>query len=296
VHIALNSVKKEWVIKALQGKKHVLCEKPVAITAVEYQEMLTIAKENNRYIMDGTMFVHNNRTHLMLEDISQNDVLGAVTRINSEFTFTGDDNFHKKNIRAKREGDPHGCIGDLGWYCIRLAQVVFKQSKADKAISVQTTNWKLNDEGVPIDATCLVFFNESEDNGSNDNRVLSFHCSFLHSLNQRALVCGTKKSLELNDYVIPKEGVQSWVVNGQSLTVNDTYSVQSIDIKEAPSGPVQEVLMWKNFHIFCRSVEKSGWADADADALNISNMSVDNQKVLDALMESINLGGTAVTL
>ena len=153
---------------------------------------------------------------------------------------------------------------------------------------MQTTNWKLNDEGVPIDATCLVFFNDSAEHGSNDNRVLSFHCSFLHPLNQHALLCGTKRNLELNDYVIPKEHAQRWAVNGQSLTVNDTYSVQSISIKEAPEGPVQEVLMWRNFHTFCRSVEESGWVDVDA--LNISNISLDNQKILDALMKSIHLG------
>ncbi len=292
----INSFKKEWVIKALQAKKHVLCEKPVATTSLEYQEMLTVAKENNRYIMDGTMFVHNNRTHLMLEYIARHDLFGDVTRINSEFTFMGDENFHNKNIRTTKEGDPHGCIGDLGWYCIRLAQIVYKHTKNGVATSVQTTNWKLNDEGVPIDATCLVFFNQSEDGEdvSSDDNVLSFHCSFLHPLNQRLSICGTIQSLEMKDFVIPKEGVQSWVVHGQSLTVNDKYSVQSYDLMEAPSGPAQEVLMWRNFQSFCRSVEKTGWVNADA--LDLSNTSLDNQKIVDALVESINLGGTVVTL
>jgi predicted dehydrogenase len=257
--------------------------------------MLVVAKENNRYIMDGTMFIHNNRTNLMLEYIAQSDVFGNITRINSEFTFVGDDHFHTNNIRTTKKGDPHGCLGDLGWYCIRLAQLVFSKTKAGNAKRVQTTNWKLNDEGVPIDATCLVFFQDGDGKkNSNDEHVLSFHCSFLHPLNQRVLINGTKQSLEMKDFVIPKEGVQSWVVHGQPSFGYDSYSVQISDLLESPSGPAQEVLMWRNFSNFCRTVETKGWDDAGV--VSMSNISVENQQILDALMESITLGGKSVSL
>lgn len=288
----IDSVKKKWIIKALQAKKHVLCEKPVAKSAEEYLEMLAVAKENNRYIMDGTMFVHNNRTSLMLDHIAQRDVFGNVTRINAEFTFKGDDNFHANNIRISKEGDFHGCIGDLGWYCIRLAQLVFTKANAESAKRAQITNWRLNDAGVPIDVSGFVFF--QNDNTNEEEHVLSFHCSFLHPLNQRVSIVGSKQSLEMKDFVIPKEGINSWVVHGQSLSANDEYSHQSVELTESPSGPVQEVLMWRNFNRFCRSVETKGWDDVDA--ARLSKISLQNQQVVDALMESIALGGKAVDL
>ena len=118
-------------MKALLAKKHVLCEKPVSVTSSDYQDLLRIAKEVDRYIMDGTMFVDNNRTQLMMDYVNQEHIFGKVTRINAEFTFRGDDNFFASDIRTNKEGDPHGCIGDLGWYCVRLAQLVFP--KATKA-------------------------------------------------------------------------------------------------------------------------------------------------------------------
>lgn len=294
ITIELNRVKKEWIMKALRAKKHVLCEKPVSISASEYEDLLAVAKEAGRYLMDGTMFVHNSRTGNMLDYVSREAEFGKVTRINSEFTFRGDEDFFANDIRTTKSGDPYGCIGDLGWYCVRFAQLVFRKTGYGTVTRAQTTFWTLNDEGVPIDAQCLVFFNSENAENQNEERVLSFHCSFVHPLHQRVDVVGTKHSLEMMDYVIPREGSSSWCVHGQELTDNDEYSARSINRVEVPCGPVQEVLMWRNFSKHCRAVESRGWQDHDANEL--SAISVQNQKIVDALMESIAEDGKPVSL
>jgi predicted dehydrogenase len=287
-------IKKDWIMKALKAKKHVLCEKPVSIAASDYEELLAVAKEAGRYIMDGTMFVHNSRTGHLLEYISREAAFGKVMRINSEFTFRGDEDFFDNDIRTTKNGDPYGCIGDLGWYCVRLAQIVFKKVDCGTVTRAQTTFWELNEEGVPIDAQCMVFFrNEGADNDI-DEQVLSFHCSFIHPLQQRVSIIGTKQSLEMVDYVIPREGSSSWCVHGQDLTVNDEYCVRSSDMVEVPCGSVQEVLMWRNFSKHCRAVERDGWQAEDANVL--SAISLQNQKIVDALMESIEQNGKPIRL
>mmetsp|Transcript_11684 Transcript_11684/g.21844 ORF Transcript_11684/g.21844 Transcript_11684/m.21844 type:complete len:409 (+) Transcript_11684:237-1463(+) len=295
------TVKKEWVIKALHAKKHVLCEKPVSTSAADYQELLSIAKKVGRYIMDGTMFIHNNRTQLFLDYIANSDVFGNVIRINTEFTFRGDEEFFANDIRTTKEGDPYGCIGDLGWYCVRVAQLVFGKVKGGKLTRAQTTYWKLNEEGVPMDAQCLVVFKGEnggicggDDDDGDKEYILSFHCSFLHPLTQRVSIVGTKQTLEMLDYVIPKEGVNYWVVHGEDLTLHDTYSIRSSDVMEVPSGPVQEVLMWRNFSKYCREVENYGWCDGEANQVSLT--SLENQRIVDALMESMSLDGKAITL
>lgn len=248
--------------------------------------------------MDGTMFIHNNRTQLFLEYIANSDVFGNVIRIDSEFTFRGDEEFFANDIRTTKDGDPYGCIGDLGWYCVRLAQLVFGKVKCGKVARAQATYWKLNKEGVPIDAQCLVVFKGEKDGGAGDDEnqeyVLSFHCSFLRPLTQRVSIVGTKQTLEMLDYVIPREGINCWVVHGEDLTLHDTYSIRSSDVMEVPSGPVQEVLMWRNFSKYCREVENYGWCDGEANQVSIT--SLENQRIVDALMESISKDGKVVSL
>ena len=286
------SVKKEWIIKALRNKKHVLCEKPVSINNGDYEDLLRIAKEENCFLMDGTMFVHNPRTHQIMDFISEGG-LGQVSRINSEFCFTGDDEFFSNNIRTKDGGDPHGCVGDLGWYNVRLAQLVAKANHSARATKVQTTYWNLNSNNVPIDAQGLVFF--ANDDTNETDMILSFHCSFLHVLQQRVSIVGSKKTLDMNDFVIPREDANVYSLHGQTLTVNEVFSTMSNEYVEVQCNPVQEVLMWRNFSRICAEIEKSNdWTNIEA--VTLSEISLENQRIIDGLMESIAQDGKPISL
>ena len=60
VYIPLpNTLHYEWTIKALQHGKHVLCEKPLAPTAKEAEEMFRTAKENHVYLMEAFAYQHS---------------------------------------------------------------------------------------------------------------------------------------------------------------------------------------------------------------------------------------------
>ena len=60
VYIPLpNTMHHDWTIRALQAKKHVLCEKPIATTAAEAQEMFNVAKENGVYLMEAFAYLHS---------------------------------------------------------------------------------------------------------------------------------------------------------------------------------------------------------------------------------------------
>jgi predicted dehydrogenase len=150
-------MKKEWAIKALQAGKHVVLEKPVGLSAAEFQEMLDVAYAQKKFILDGTMFAHHGRTDSVLECVSDEHKFGTVNRIESSFTFMTDAAFQESNIRARKDGDPQGCVGDLGWYCIRYAQLVFGKlgSKVKSAQVFENANTK---HGVPFATTCIVRF------------------------------------------------------------------------------------------------------------------------------------------
>ena len=107
------SLHKEWVIRALKAGKHVLVEKPVAVTYEDYVEMRQVALDHKKFIMDGTMFVHNPRMDRFVECVTNKDTFGEIDRINATFSFSAGQDFFGNDIRTKIDGDPLGCIGDL---------------------------------------------------------------------------------------------------------------------------------------------------------------------------------------
>src|SRR5271154_1454660 len=54
-------LRKEWVLRAAAAGKHVLCEKPCAVSAAELKEIISACIKNRVQFMDGVMFMHNPR-------------------------------------------------------------------------------------------------------------------------------------------------------------------------------------------------------------------------------------------
>lgn len=83
-----NKYHAEMTIKALKAKKHVLCEKPMAISEQEALNMIETAKQENRFLMIG----HNqrlNRTHKKAKQILQRGDLGKILSFRTEFAHKG---------------------------------------------------------------------------------------------------------------------------------------------------------------------------------------------------------------
>jgi len=152
-------VKKPWVLKALAAGKHVVIEKPTALSARDYEEILTAAYAKNKFVIDGTMFPHHPRMRAILNEVSENEVYGSIHRVQAHFTFFADQEWERRDIRASASGDPQGCLGDLGWYCIRFGLMIFEKlgfsPQTAQVVDVSKTN-----EGVPLDATCVVRFDK----------------------------------------------------------------------------------------------------------------------------------------
>ncbi len=55
------ALRKQWVLRAAEAGKHVVCEKPCAASVADLQEMLTACRYNRVQFMDGVMFTHSRR-------------------------------------------------------------------------------------------------------------------------------------------------------------------------------------------------------------------------------------------
>ncbi len=128
VYIPLpTAVRKEWVLRAAAAGKHVLCEKPCGVTSADVRAMLDACRENRVQFMDGVMFMHSQRLTLLRQVLDDQQTVGAVRRISSQFSFKATGDFLTQNIRASSEIEPLGCLGDLGWYNIRFSLWVLNE-------------------------------------------------------------------------------------------------------------------------------------------------------------------------
>ncbi|MGB7093553.1 MAG: Gfo/Idh/MocA family oxidoreductase, partial [Anaerolineales bacterium] len=78
-----NSLHTEWTVKALQAGKHVLCEKPLAITLEEVDAMQYAAQSTGRYLTEAFMYRHHPQT-LRVKQMVDEGVIGKVRLIKGE--------------------------------------------------------------------------------------------------------------------------------------------------------------------------------------------------------------------
>ncbi|MEM9589396.1 MAG: Gfo/Idh/MocA family oxidoreductase, partial [Planctomycetota bacterium] len=204
VYIPLpTGLRKEWVIKAAQRGKHVLCEKPVAVHADDAAEMIEACRQAGVQFTDGVMFSHSGRLQQLRDHLDDEEAFGALHRIQTHFSFPADDDFSASNIRAAADLEPHGALGDLGWYCIRFTLWAMKD-QLPTSVSARTLS-TVGPAGVPGELSAEMFF---DDNGTDSGVTAGFFCSFRTSNQQTAVLSGEKAHVTLDDFVLPFLGAE----------------------------------------------------------------------------------------
>jgi predicted dehydrogenase len=198
VYIPLpTGLRKEWVLRAAAAGKHVLSEKPCAVSVADLREMIEACRKHRVQFMDGVMFMHSQRLLRLREILEDGQSVGGVKRITSAFSFLGAGDFFMSNIRGNARLEPNGCLGDLGWYCIRFALWVMNWEMPE-----EVTGRILSRQGaVPTEFSGELFFKSGVS--------ASFYCSFITENQEWAIVSGTRGYLEVPDFVLPFAGNES---------------------------------------------------------------------------------------
>ena len=128
-----NSLHCEQSILMMQNGKHVLCEKPIATSAVEFSRMLNTAKEYGVVLLEATRFYHAPGLEMLRDLLPQ---IVPVRRASIIF------NQYSSKYGALKSGDtPNifskefagGALMDLGVYCVELMVALF--DKPDELMS-----------------------------------------------------------------------------------------------------------------------------------------------------------------
>ncbi|MDY0231409.1 MAG: Gfo/Idh/MocA family oxidoreductase [Candidatus Saccharicenans sp.] len=132
VYIPLpNHLHFEWTSKALRAGKHVLCEKPLALSAAEVKEMFAEAEKNGCLLMEGFMYRFHPRMARAL-NLIKSGAIGKPRLISSAFTFIFDRERSNYRWSPKMGG---GALYDVGCYTINAARTIF-EAEPDEALAV----------------------------------------------------------------------------------------------------------------------------------------------------------------
>ena len=118
-----NHLHAEWTIKAVEAGKHVLCEKPLALSLDEVDAMQAAARKHGRVVAEAFMYRHHPQT-LKVQEMVKDGSLGTVKLIHGSFSFVLS---HEGDVRLNPEWGG-GSIWDVGCYPISYARSALGQN------------------------------------------------------------------------------------------------------------------------------------------------------------------------
>jgi glucose-fructose oxidoreductase len=134
VYIALpNSMHADYTVRAAHAGVHVLCEKPMAVTAGECERMIEACRESGVKLMIAYR-LHFEEINLTAVDLVRKGRIGEPKFFNSSFSMTVRDG----DIRTRKDLGG-GTLYDIGVYCINAARYLFRaEPKEVMALSVNS--------------------------------------------------------------------------------------------------------------------------------------------------------------
>jgi predicted dehydrogenase len=277
------ALRKKWVIAAAEAGKHVLCEKPCASNLDDLRAMTDACQANHVQFMDGVMFMHSQRLPSLKSVLQDSDRFGILRRIGIQFSFCGPESFFLNDIRTHSAMEPQGCLGDLGWYCIRMLLWAMDGKLPYEVSAKILTEGKQpsSPAHVPLEFSAELLF---EGNVSG-----SFYCSFLTEHQQFVRFCGSKGYVQVDDFVLPYLGselhfdIANHAFQVHGCDFNMERHVETRSIREYPNSwpNAQETNMIRTFsNAVLNKTPDPMWA----------KWSLATQSVLDTCLEAARTG------
>jgi len=205
VYIPLpNHLHAEWTIAAVRAGKHVLCEKPLAMTSEDAQRMVGAASDAGVLLMEAFMYRHH-PSWVAVADIVTSGRIGQLLAVQSWFSYFNDDAANIRNIRAYGGG----ALYDIGCYNVNLSRMLFG-GEPTRVASAITRDPASN---VDILTSAILQF---------ETGVATFTCSTRTETDQRVHVYGTEGriSVEIPFNIPPELPTKIFVTAGGDPPVN----------------------------------------------------------------------------
>jgi len=115
-----NHLHAPWTIAAARAGKHVLCEKPLAMSAADAERMVEVCERQGVHLMEAFMYRQHPSWVAVRELVTQGRI-GRLVAVQSWFSYYNDDPTNIRNI-VEAGG---GALFDIGCYCVNLSRMLF---------------------------------------------------------------------------------------------------------------------------------------------------------------------------
>ncbi|MBD2197426.1 MULTISPECIES: Gfo/Idh/MocA family protein [Calothrix] len=185
VYIALpNHLHCDYTVRAANAGVHVLCEKPMAVTEQECEQMIRAAQNNGVKLMIAYR-LHFDQANMQAVEIAQSGKIGDLRIFNSVFS----QNVAEGNVRLEAISNGGGTVYDMGIYCINAARYLFRDEPYEVfAISASQDDQRFDDSD-EMTSAILRFPGE---------RVANFTSSFGAASASSLQLLGTKGNLQMD--------------------------------------------------------------------------------------------------
>jgi predicted dehydrogenase len=180
VYIPLpNHLHAEWSIRALEAGKHVLCEKPLALSAADAARMAHAATASGRLLMEAFMYRHH-PSWIAVQELVASGRIGRLQAVDSWFSYFLDDPANIRNVLEYGGG----ALYDIGCYSVSLSRLLFGAEPDEVSASIVRDPVS----GVDILTTGHMTF---------PGGLASFTCATLVEPDQRVHIYGTAGRIEI---------------------------------------------------------------------------------------------------
>jgi D-xylose 1-dehydrogenase (NADP+, D-xylono-1,5-lactone-forming) len=174
-----NHLHVEWTVRALEAGKHVLCEKPLAISLEGIDRIAEASRRTGRAAAEAFMYRHHPLTHAVQAFAAQGR-LGAIKTYRGAFTFL-----------LTREGDVRldpemggGALWDVGCYPLSYANLIAG------AAPVEVFGWqRTSDRGVDMEFAAMMRY--------ADGSVAQFDSGFVGPFRAEMEIVGSGGTLRI---------------------------------------------------------------------------------------------------
>ena len=206
----------EWTIAAARAGKHVLCEKPLGLTAAQAQEMVDACRESGVLLMEAFMY-RQHPSWIAARELLASGRIGKLQAVDSWFSYFNDD---PRNIRNMLETGG-GALYDIGCYSVNLSRMLF----GSEPIGVKAAITR--DPGVGVDVMTSAIL-EFEDG------VATFTCSTRAESDQRVDIYGTtgRISIEIPFNIPPDRPTRVFLIAGGDPPVAPATETLTFDVAD----------------------------------------------------------------